>query len=306
MVDRVLFGRSDLLAVASGLVLTTVAIAGVQREGEYKAFALLVGGAAFVGIVVGFMRRPHVLVAATIVYFTLLPTLKVFVSPLLGGTKDLIDVAAVTAAVVLYLERRRHKAASALGPGLLVPIALVLLLYGLNLGGSLTGDTGHGIAWFHGVRLVAEPLCLFIVGATLSDPRRTLRWGVSALLAVCVLNGLYGIIQQAIGVNRLMAAGYTYGAEVRQFSGHLRSFGTAEEPFSYAGLLLLGLAVLLLSSRWKASTWAMAITIAAGLAFSYVRTAVVIVAALFALALARKGHGRFAFMLMFAAVFASG
>ena len=32
-----------------------------------------------------------------------------FVTPLLGGTKDIIDVAAVTAAVGTYLERRRAK-----------------------------------------------------------------------------------------------------------------------------------------------------------------------------------------------------
>lgn len=107
--EGVLLGRGELLAAASGLVLTAIAVAGVQREGEHKAFILMVGGAAFVAVVIGFMQWPHVLVAGTVVYFTLLPTFKVFVSPQLGATKDLIDIAAVTAAVILYLERRRHE-----------------------------------------------------------------------------------------------------------------------------------------------------------------------------------------------------
>jgi hypothetical protein len=305
LLDRVALGRGDLLAAAFGLALSALLVAGVQREGTQRAFLAMFGTAVFVAVVVGFMRRPHILVAATIVYFSLLPTLKVFVTPVLGGTKDLIDIAALTAAVGIYLERRRASTPAQLEVGLLIPIVLLLVLYVLNLGGSVTGDTGHGLAWFHGVRLFAEPLCLFIVGAVLANPRRTLRWGTWALLAGCVVSAFYGIVQQSLGVHRLVSLGYTYGEEVRQLSTHLRSFGTAEEPFAYAGLLLLGLAALLLWSRWKAATWLMFAVIMLGLLFSYVRTAAVIGAALFALALARRGHARYAAILMLGATAAA-
>src|SRR5206468_1211868 len=121
LLDRVALGRGDLLAASFGLALSALLVAGVQREGAQRAFLVMFGSAVFVAVVVGFMRVPHVLVAATIVYFSLLPTLKVFVTPLLGGTKDIIDVAAVTAAVGTYLERRRAKTPPQLEVGLLVP-----------------------------------------------------------------------------------------------------------------------------------------------------------------------------------------
>jgi hypothetical protein len=305
LLDRVALGRGDLVAAASGLALSALLVAGVQREGAQRTFLAMFGAAVFVAVVVGFMRRPHVLVAATIVYFTLLPTLKVFVTPLLGGSKDIIDIAALTAAVGVFLERRRAATPAQLQLGLLVPIALVLVLYILNLGGSVTGDTGHGVAWFHGVRLFAEPLCLFIAGAVLGNPRRTLRWGTAALVAGCFVSAFYGIVQQSLGVHRLVSLGYTYGDEVRQLSHHLRSFGTGEEPFAYAGLLLLGFAVLLLWTRWRPWTWPVFAVLSLGLLFSYVRTAAVIAAALFALALARRGHARYAAILLLGATAAA-
>jgi hypothetical protein len=306
LLERLALGRSDLVTAASGLLLTAVLVAGVEHEGTKRSFLVMFGLAAFAAAVVGFMRRPHVLVALTVVYFAVLPTLKVFVTPLLGGTKDLLSLAALSAAVIVYLERRHVPHERLIDRGLLLPIVLILGLYVVNLGGALTGDTGHGIAWFHGVRLFAEPLCLFVVGATLPDSGRTLRWGIRALLGACAFSALYGILQQAVGFHRLLTLGYTYGEEVRTFSGgHLRSFGTLDEPFAYAGLLLLGLAVLLLWTRWKPSIWLVFGLLGVGILVSYVRTAALIAAALLAVALARRGHGRYAVILMLGAVAAA-
>ena len=303
LLDRVALGRSDLVTAASGLLLTAVLVAGVEHEGTKRAFVVMFGLAAFAAAVRGFMRRPHALVALTVVYFAVLPTLKVFVTPLLGATKDLLSLAALAAAALVYLERRRVSHDRVIEPVLLLPIALLLGLYIVNLGGALTGDTGHGIAWFHGVRLFAEPLCLFVVGATLPGPARTLRWGLRALLGACVVSAFYGILQQAVGFHRLLTLGYTYGKEVRTFSGgHLRSFGTLDEPFAYAGLLLLGLAVLLIWTRWKPPIWLVFGLLGLGILVSYVRTAALITAALLGVALARRGYGRYAVILMFGAV----
>jgi hypothetical protein len=266
---------------------------------------VLVGICAFIAIVVGFVRVPHVLVGLTIVYFTFLPALKVFVTPLLGGTKDLISLAALFAAALVFLGSPRASQPVRLDGWAIVPIALLLVFYLANVGGSISGQTGHGIAWFHGVRLFIEPLALFVVGSQLQRPRRTLDWAVSALIAACVADALYGLIQQALGVQRLLADGYTYGDQVRQISGHLRSFGTLDEPFAYAGFLLLGVAVTLLWSRWRASIWVVFFALAAGLFVSYVRTAAVIMLGLLALAVARRGRPFFAVIFMLVALVAS-
>lgn len=291
-------GRGELVAAGAGIVLTFIAVLAVERVGAELTFALMLGSFTFVAFVAGFAFVPHVFVSATVAYFALLPTLQTFVPSGLEGTKELIIAAAVVAAVGLFI--RRH--ATRLDSGVLLLLGLIFGLYVVNLGGALTGETGHGIAWFHGVRLFAEPLCLFVFGATARNPHKTLKWSVAALIGACVVNAFYGLLQQAIGVAGLMGVGYRYGAEVRQVSGHLRSFGTLGEPFSYAGLLLLGVATLLLWYRRSIFVTLALAAVGVGLFFSYVRTAALIAVALLSLAAARLGHGRYAVLLMLAAV----
>jgi O-antigen ligase len=291
--------RGELATAGTGIFLTFLATLMVQREGAELAFALMLGSAVFVAFVAGFAFVPHVFVPLALAYFALLSPLETFVFPSgFGGTKDLITFAAVVAAVGLVLRRRTIR----LDAGVLLLLGLVFGLYFVNIGGALTGETGHGAPWFHGIRLFAEPLCLFVFGASVRNPHKTLRWSVVALVAVAVVNAAVGLFQQAVGVERLLSAGYDYGSEVRQFSGHLRSFGTVGEPFSYAGLLLLALAALLLWYRRSAVVTLAVAVLAVGLYISYVRTAAFIAVALLALAAARRGHGRYALLLMLAAV----
>jgi hypothetical protein len=293
-------GRAELVTAAVGMVLTALTVAAADRQGAQTTLVYMLGLATFAGVVAGFLLAPHVLVALTIVYFALLPVFKTFASPTWGGTKDLITAAALVAAGLLLVRRRSTR----LDSSLLVLLALLFGLYLVNIGGALTGETGHGIAWFHGVRLLAEPVGLFVAGTSVRNPTRTLNWGVVALLGVCVLNGLFGLLQQVIGVDALLAAGYSYGQEVREISGQLRSFGTLDEPFAYAGLLLLGLASLFLWFRRSVWTMTAFAIIGLGLTLSYVRTAAVIVVALAAIAAARRGYGRYAALLMLAAAVA--
>jgi hypothetical protein len=291
--------RGDLVTAGFGIFLTLLATLAVQREGAELAFAGMLGAAAFVAFVAGFAFVPHVFVPAAIVYFALLAPLETFVYPAgFGGTKDLIIVAAVVATVGLVLRRRAIR----LDAGVLLPLGLVVGLYFVNIGGALSGSTGHDVAWFHGIRLFVEPLFLFVYGASVRNPHKTLRWSLFALLAVCALNVVAALIQQALGVQWLISNGYDYGSEVREISGHLRSFGTVGEPFSYAGLLLLGLAALLLWYRRSALLTVAVGVLALALLSSYVRTAALIAAALVALAAARVGRGRYAFLLMVAAL----
>jgi hypothetical protein len=295
---RLALPRFDVAAAGAGAAGTALAVLFVERSGTAPGLGLLLGLTAFVGIVLAYVMVPHAAVAATIPFFAVLPTLKVFVHPLVGATKDLVVFAAVVAAAALFFRRRAARQDWIPDRFLLVVIGFVLVLYVSNIGGNLTGETGYGAAWFHGVRLFAEPLSLLLVGLSLSDPRRTLRWAGVSLAITAAGVALVGLVQQFFGIYGLMAAGYTYGQEVREAYGYLRSFGTLPEPFSYAGFLLLGLAAVLLWMRRDRLAYLAAPLLLLGLLVSFVRTAALVAIALVGLALAQRGHVRFALLLL--------
>jgi O-antigen ligase len=301
---RLALPRFDLVAAGIGVLGTAFAVLFVERMGTPFGFGVLLGLTAFVAIVLAYVAVPHIAVAATIPYFALVPTLKIFVHPLVGATKDLVAFAAVAGACALVLQRRADRRALIPDGFALVIVAFLFALYFVNVGGALSGETGHGPAWFHGVRLVFEPLALLLVGLSLRDPQRTLRWGGLSLVATGIAMAVLGFAQQALGVGRLMAMGFTYGNEVREAFGQLRSFGTLGEPFAYAGFMLLAAAVALLWGRGKWASIA-APLILLGLAVSFVRTAALIVLALVGIGLAQRGHVRFAFFLFLSSVVAA-
>jgi hypothetical protein len=294
--------RGDLLAAGAGVLLTFGATLAVQRNGASSTLVLMFGAAAFAGFIAGFAVAPHIFVSAAVAYFAFLPAFERYLPAGTGATKDVVTFAAAVATVGLLLRRSTLR----LGVGDVVLLGLLLGLYIVNLGGALSGQTGHDIAWFHGVRLFMEPLVLFVYGTSVRFPHRTLRWTVATLAVVCVVNACYGLVQQVLGVDRLMSLGYTYGAEVRQISSHLRSFGTMAEPFSYAAFLLLGIAVMLVWYRRSPLTILALGILALGLAFSFVRTGALIAVALLAVAAAQRGYGRFALPLLLAVVAAGG
>lgn len=302
MNGRLALPRMDVAAVGLGGLATAFAVLAVQRVGTPVGLGLLIGTTALAAIVLAYVVVPHVAVAATIPFFVALPTLRVFVHPLVGGLKDLVVLAAVVAAGILFFRRRAGRQPWIADRFTFVVVAFLLALYVANVGGYLSGESGHGVAWFHGVRLFAEPVSLLLVGLSLRSPARTLRWGAISLAATGVAIACIGLIQQALGVQRLMELGYVYGAEVREAYGVLRSFGTLAEPFSYAGFLLLGLAAVLMWDRRGRLVYLAAPLLVVGLVVSFVRTAAVIAFALLGLALARRGHVRFALFVVVTAV----
>jgi O-antigen ligase len=299
---RLALPRFDLAAAGIGALGTAFAVLFVERLGTPLGFGFLLGLTAFVGIVLGYLYAPHVAVAVTIPFFALVPMLRIFVDPLVGATKDLVVVAAVVAAGALFLRRRAARQRSIPDRIVLVTLGLLLLLYLANVGGYLSGETGHGAAWFHGVRLVFEPLALLLVALTLPDPERALRWGGLSLVATGVAMAGVAFVQQALGVERLIEIGFSYGHQIRQAFGLLRSFGTLGEPFAYAGFMLLATAAGLVWTRRGRLAAIAPPVILLGLAVSFVRTAAVVVLALIGLALAQRGHARFAFLLVLVAV----
>jgi hypothetical protein len=251
--------------VALAALATVFVSFGATRYGPRESLGVLLVALLFTLALIGFVAAPRIAVAATIVLFVTIPALKVFTTPLIGSLKDLDTAAAVCAAIVVSVLRRR-----VVEPGVLGLIALLLGIYVINAGG------GHGVAWAQGVRLAGEPLLLLAVGLSLPDPRRTMRAAIVTLVVSAAAVAFYGIVQQVIGGDRLVALGYAYGDQVRTASGHLRSFGTLDDPFAYAAYLLLGLAALLFGMRRGPWTRVALWLIVAGLAASLVRTGLIL------------------------------
>jgi hypothetical protein len=226
-----------------------------------------------------------------------LPAIKVLAFPSLGPLKDVTTLAAITALLVLVVQRAGEGHAQR---GDFWAAALVVFLVGLylvNLGGSLERD----VAWFHGVRLVSQPLLLLLVAMVLPHARRTLRWAMASLVATAVFVALVGVAQQAIGEDRLIEMGYSYTLQIRFIGDRLRSFGTMDESFAYAGFLLLAIAALLFWVRRSVPIYLVGGVLLVGLLFAYVRTSILILLALLGLWLARSHRPTVAAFLLLVA-----
>jgi O-antigen ligase len=276
----------------------------VAQQGLSAQTSAIFGLVLFGGVIAGFVFVPWLIVPAIIPLFVVLPALDFFVNPLLGGVKDLVSLAAIAAAVILAVQRRAARRPVRLDTATAVLFGLIVTLYLVNIGGNLTGESGYDAPWYQGVRLFCQPLSLLMVGLVLREPRRTFRAASMSLIATAVVVAVIGLVQQAQGVDRLLALGYEYGEQVRQIDGHLRSFGTLSEPFAYTSFLLLGLSVLLVWQRRAPAPYLLVPLVVAGVVVSYVRTAAVIAAAILGLALARRGQRILATLLLTGAMVA--
>ncbi|HET9323072.1 MAG TPA: hypothetical protein VFO03_04280, partial [Gaiellaceae bacterium] len=278
--------RDELPALLAGAFVTFLAVAASTRIGEPLILAALIALGVFFLVVVAFIAVPHISIAAMIPLFVVLPSLKVLLVPWIGPLKDVIGLAAISAGATIVVQQA---SAGRKLPGDLWITLLVGFLIGLylvNLGGGLQRD----LAWAHGVRLFSEPLLLLLVGMTLKHPRRTLRWAMTSLIATACVVATIGVLQQVVGPARLVQLGYEYDIHVRFVGNHLRSFGTLDEPFAYAALLLFGLAGVFMWMRRGILAAVAGSIIGLGLLFSFVRSAAMVLVALAALWLAK--HGR--------------
>jgi uncharacterized membrane protein YhaH (DUF805 family) len=294
----------DGAAVAVGLTATALASALIVRVPGETAFVTLFGPMAFAVAAVLFARWPHVAFAAMIPFFAFTPMLKVFADERIGAVKDLLVLAASVAAVAVLLQRRADGTRGVADTAVIVIVAFIAMMYVLNVGGNLAGGSPYGSAWFHGVRLRLEPLLLFVAALVLPNPRRSLRLAAVSTIATACVVAVFGLMQQAVGEDRLVGWGYEYGHELRTIEGHLRSFGTFDTPFTYAAFLALALGITLLWPLRTSVRLAAVALIVAGLASSLVRTTAVIAVALLALWVAQRGYRRAAVLLAALAVVA--
>jgi O-antigen ligase len=291
------FIAAQLVASTVGAAATLLAAYASVRMGAQIGVGLVLIVALVTASMLGFLLAPHVMVAAVIPLCALIPALKVFATPLVGPLKDLVGLGAIVAAVAILAFDRRGRARRSTPDGwALAAVGVLLLLYLVNIGG------GHGLAWAQGVRLIGEPLLLLVAGSALPNPRRTLRWAMASLISTTCLVAAYGLVQQAVGKWTLVAWGYSFSEQIRTYNGHLRSFGTLDDPFAYAALLLLGLAATLFCMRRGLLASACGSLIVLGLAASWVRTAYLVGIALLGLWICRRGYHTSAVLLWAAAV----
>ena len=288
--------RVDLFTFGIGGILTlALTLGSVHRQTrlDVGVFAALV---LYLVLVAAWLLAPHVMVGLSIPIFAFLPTAKVFVSPVLGPVKDVITLAAGGAVLVTVLQRDRRRG-TRVDPLVTMLVVAFGGLYVFNLGGNLTTG-GHGIAWAQGVRLVGEPLILLLAGLSLRDPRRTLDVAMMMLVGTGVLVAVYGIYQQYLGPARLVGLGYSYSHEVREISGHLRSFGTLDDPFAYAAFLAQALAGAVFWMRRGPLKASVILVLLIGMSTSLVRSAILVCVALAALWLLQLRKGTLGFILI--------
>jgi hypothetical protein len=286
-------GSLNLAAI--GIVLTIAGSFAAVKFGLKIGFLGVVVATIFVVSILGYLRAPHVMLAVMVPLYAFIPALIVFVNPNIGALKDLLDLAAITAMVIIAVFERRR-----IDRWVVTCTLLLLAIYVIN------PAHGHNAAWAQGVRLTGEPLLLLLVGFMLPNPRRNLRWGLTAMVATGVVDALYGLLQQLLGGARLVSLGYSYSTEVRTIGPYLRSFGTFSDPFAYAAFLLFALGIVFFWQRRGALTWATAGVILAGLAASFVRTAVLVGVGFIALELVRRRKAVPALAFVVAATVAAG
>ena len=279
--------RTNAGLFALGAFVMALTLAASTRLGEPLALTLLVLLAIFGAVVIAFVAVPHIAVASMIPLFALLPAIKALYVPWAGPLKDVITAAAIFAAAVTVIQAARGGRKIPGDFWVAALVAFLLALYAINIGGGLE----RGWAWFHGVRLFSEPMLLLLVGMTLKNPRRTLRWSMASLVGTACFVAVIGILQQIAGPSRLVELGYLYDVNVRLIAGSfLRSFGTLDEPFAYAAFLVFGFCGVVMWMRRGRLAYAAGSLITIGLAVSVVRSAAIIGVAIIALLLAR--HGR--------------
>ncbi len=285
--------RSDAALVAVGVVGTLLVAAATMVLGDLLPLVLLVGIALFGLVVAAFVSVPHVALAAVVPLYALLPALKTLAVPWIGPLKDVIALAAITAAGVTMVGAVRGGRRIGADFWILALVGFLIGLYIVNLGGGR-----HDLAWAHGVRLVAEPLLLLLVGLTLKDPRRTLAWAMRSLICTAAVVALVGLLQQVAGPERLVELGYEWNRHVRTIDGHLRSFGTLDEPFTYAAFLMFGLTAVVMWMRPGVLASLAGTAIALGLVFSVVRSSLGVALGIIALWLGRQGRQVLAVFLL--------
>lgn len=296
---------ADALLLLGGAFLTVLFVHATVTMGPTLPIGGLLTLFAFAALVISFVAIPHVAVAAIIPLFAVLPMVKTLWLPTAGPIKEIAAVGAFGAVALLTVERHRLGTRAPIDMIAAACIVGLLALYVLNFGGGFKGES-YGIAWFHGVRLTAEPLLLLLVGLSVERPQKVFQWAMGSLIATSFVVALYGIAQQIIGPSGLVSLGYTWDVQIQVVGNQLRSFGTLDDPFLYAAFLLFGLSAVMFWMRRGPLALFVGTTLLVGIAAGFVRTSAVILVALIGIWLAAQRRPVPATFVLGAAVIAAG
>lgn len=280
--------RAALSTEALVAAVGTCNLAVLAVIAGYSVVAIVVGAAVTVALVAAMTRWAWLIPTLVIVGFALQPALKFYVSDGFGPVKDAVVGVSIAALFATLLRRRlglRDATARLRRPDPLLSslVAAFMVLYAINPGG------GHEASWADGARLVIESFSLLLLGYLGPMTERTWPWVVRAVLAMAVIETMAGVAQQLIGVDRLVNDfGYVYGSQVRQVAGGaLRSFGTLDDPFNYAALVLLGFVVAAHARLSRAWTATLMVLLGVGVIVSFDRTDILVLVLAVALWLIR-------------------
>lgn len=295
----------DAILLLIGGFLTVVVVQATVTMGPTLPVGGLFALFALAALVISFVAIPHVAVAALIPVFAFLPMVKTLWVPTAGPVKEIAAVGAFAAVALLTIERHRLRTRAPIDMVVAACIFGLLVLYVVNIGGGFKGEA-YGIAWFHGVRLIAEPLLLLLVGLSIERPRLVFQWAMGSLVATTFVVALYGIAQQILGPSGLVSLGYTWDVQIQTIGNQLRSFGTLDDPFLYVAFLLFGLTAVLFWMRRGPLAFFVGSTIAVGILCGFVRTSALIVIALLGIWLAAQRRPVPAAFVLGSAIIASG
>src|SRR5918999_3293058 len=100
-------GATMALALLGCALVLFGAFLSTRIDAEIDVGLALLAAVFVVAATCGFLAYPHLAVAATVVVFALVPLLRWFTWPEVGGLKDLLVLAAFAAAVIVIAYERR-------------------------------------------------------------------------------------------------------------------------------------------------------------------------------------------------------
>lgn len=220
----------------------------------------------------GLARRPQrgVLLLALLVPFDGLLLLASDLHPLAAGWKEALLLTTLAATFMAPADARAPR--RELPPWAPAVVALLVL-------SVASGVAVGGLQAFWGLKVTFFFVLVAVVLWRCPLDRVERDRLVTILLVTGVMTALYGIAQQAIGHQRLSAAGYEYNSAIRTTRGFLRSFSTFTQPFAFGYFVMLVLLVGFAHSlsephRLRSRLFALVVPVLGlGLAFSFVRGA---------------------------------
>jgi hypothetical protein len=225
-----------LLAVAVGFAVHASPSVHDSVQSLIRAMPLILVALVAVPVLIAIAARPQVgvLCVAALVPFNGLLIIAPAKPPFAEGWKEALALYTLGWAILSRVNKPRVRRSYPKFIGPLLCYLAVALVSAAVVGG------------IHGLEGVKVGFFWVLIGVTVwlapFDARDRDRL-VTLLMADAFLTSLYGLAQQKIGADRLVALGYSYDSNVRFTSSFVRSFSSFPNPFNFAFFLTIVLLI---------------------------------------------------------------